>query len=360
MIEGSETTPITKWFGPGGVLPNPKLQRYKPITRRYSLITMERPTFRDVIAARKRISPYLLKTPLLHYASLSELLGFDAYVKHENHQPTGAFKIRGGINLVSQLTPEERKRGVITASTGNHGQSIALASKMFGVRAIVCVQEGANPDKVSAIRSFGAEIVEEGRDFDEARLNAERLSKEHGYRYIHSGNEPMLIAGVGTMALEMLEDQPYLDAVIVPVGAGTGASGVATVYKAASPETRVIAVQSENAPSVYMSWKSGNLESTESARTIADGLATRQAFELPVEIMRDLVDEFVLVSDEGIREAIRLYVEKAHSIAEGAGAAPLAAALKIRGSLEGMKVGLILTGGNLTAEALREILSQGH
>jgi len=325
---------------------------------RGTVFSMESPTLKDVFLARKTISPYLDKTPLHTYPAMSDHLGFEAYVKHENHQPTGAFKIRGGINLISQLPEDERRRGVITASTGNHGQSIALAGRMFDVEAKVCVMEGANPDKVAAIRSFGAEIIQHGRDYDESRLNAERLAKEHGYRYIHSGNEPLLIAGVGTMALEMIEDEPDLDVVFSPVGAGTNAAGVATVYKALSPKTRIIAVQSENAPSVYMSWKSGRLESTTSAATIADGLATRQAFELPTRILRELVDDFVLVSDEEIAQAVKLYVEKAHTIAEGAGAAPLAAAVKMRDRLKGKKVGLILSGGNITLESLMKCLTQ--
>jgi threonine dehydratase len=320
------------------------------------MVTMYKPTIKDVLAARRRIQPYLLKTPLHQYSALSDAVGCEVHVKHENHQPTGAFKIRGGINLVSQLSAEEKRRGVVTASTGNHGQSIALASRMFGVRAIICVPRNPNPDKVRAIRSFGAEIVEEGRDFEEAKGNSERLSKEHGYRYVHSGNEPHLIAGVGTIALEIIEDQPDLDAVIVPVGGGSGGAGVSTVYKAASPETKIIGVQAENAPSVYLSWKSGKMETTESVNTFADGLATRSAFELPLEIMRESLDDFVLVSEDEMKAAIRLYVEKAHTIAEGAGAASLAAAIKMREGLKGKKVGVILSGGNLTAAMLREIL----
>ncbi len=314
-------------------------------------------TFKDIILAKNRIKPYLLKTPLLTYPTLNEYLGFTAYVKHENHNPTGALKIRGGINLISQLSPEEKTRGVITASTGNHGQSIALASKIFGVKAIVCVQKGANPTKVAGIRSYGARIIEEGKDFDEARLNAERLATEQGYRYIHSGNEPLLIAGVATMALEMIEDQPYIDTVIAPVGAGTNCAGVATVYKALSPDTCIIAVQAENAPSVYLSWKSGKLESTETAKTMADGLATRQAFDLPTGMLRDLIDDFVLVSEDELMNAIKLYVEKAHTIAEGAGAASLAAAVKMRHQLKGKSVGLILSGGNLTYDNLLKCLT---
>jgi len=315
-----------------------------------------RPTFTDVLKARKRISPYLTKTPLINYAGLSKVLGFEAYIKHENCQPTGAFKIRGGINLVSQLSPEEKARGIITASTGNHGQSIALASRMFGVKAIVCVQERANPDKVEAIRSYGAEIIAKGKDFDEARVHAERIAKERGLRYIHSANEPLLVSGVGTVGLEILEDLPDMDAVIAPVGGGTQAAGLGIVFKTAAPGVKVIAVQAENAPSVYMSWKSGKLESTESASTIADGLATRQAFELTVPILRDLIDDFVLVSEDEIKKAIRLYVEKAHTIAEGAGAAPLAAGYKIKDRLRGKKVAMVLSGGNITAEMLKSVL----
>ena len=317
---------------------------------------MRRPSLKEIFLARRNIQPYLTKTPLFSYPGLYQPLGAEAWIKHENHNPTGAFKIRGGINLVSQLSSSEKERGVITASTGNHGQSIALASRIFGVKAIICVQQGANPYKVAAIRSFGADIIEQGKDYDEARLNAETLAKQHGYRYIHSANEPQLIAGVGTMALEMIEDQPDLDAVIAPVGAGTCASGCAITYKALNPETKIIAVQTEAAPSVYRSWQSGQLEHTDTAKTMADGLATRQAFELPVQILRDLADDFVLVSDDEIRQAIKLYVEKAHTIAEGAGAAPLAAAIKLRDQLKGKKVGLILSGGNITADTLRQIL----
>ena len=315
-----------------------------------------KPTFIDILKAKNRISPYLSKTPLQEYPLLSKALGFKAYVKHENYQPTGAFKIRGGINLISQLSPEEQKQGVVTASTGNHGQSIALASKMFGVKAVVCVQKGANHVKIEGIKSYGAEIVEEGRDFDQARENAERLSIEKGYRYIHSANEPLLISGVGTIGLEILEDLPDLDVVIAPVGAGSQISGICTCFKTATPNVEIIAVQSANAPSVYNSWRSGKLEVTDSAKTMADGLATRVAFELPVSIMKDLLDKFLLVTDEELEAAIRLYVEKAHTIAEGAGAASLAAGIKIRDKLQGKKVALILSGGNLPAEVLKDIL----
>lgn len=316
----------------------------------------QRPTFKDVLKAKNVIAPYLAKTPLLHYPSLSELLGCEVYVKHENCLPTGAFKVRGGINLVSQLSSEEKERGVIAVSTGNHGQSIAYAGKLFGVKAVICVPDGANPDKVAAIKRFGAEIVEWGKEYDDAKENAERIAEEKGLRYIHSGNEPLLIAGVGTIGLEILEDLPEVDVVITPVAAGTQASGVAIVMKAASSDIQVIGVQTENAPGTYLSWKSGDLVTTDSASTIADGLALRGGFRLPVDIMRDLLDDFVLVSEDEMRDAIRLYVEKAHTIAEAAGAASLAAGIKLKDRLKEKKVVFVLSGGNITADMLREIL----
>jgi threonine dehydratase len=318
---------------------------------------MEPPTIRDIIAARKRIHPHLPPTPLHTYPLLNDLLGTEAHIKHENHNPTGAFKIRGGLNLIAQLTPDERTRGVITASTGNHGQSIALAAKIHNVKATICVPKDANPIKVASIRSYGATILQEGTDYDEARLNAETTAKKHSLRYIHSANEPHLIAGVGTLALEMIEDQPDLDAVIAPVGAGTCACGTAIAYKAISPSTRIIAVQTQALPAVYNSWHSGKLESTPPAKTIADGLGTRQAFELPVQILRQLADDFTLVTEPEIKAAIKHYAENAHTIAEGAGAAPLAAAIKLRHQLKDKKIGLILTGANITGDALRDALN---
>jgi threonine dehydratase len=319
-------------------------------------IAMEKPTFLDVLKARKRISKYLIKTPLRHYGGLSELLGCEVYVKHENYNPTGAFKVRGGINLISRLSESEKAKGVITASTGNHGQSIAFASKMFDVKSVICVPENSNPDKIAAIRRLGAEIKEHGRDFEEAKLNAERLAQKHGYRYIHSGNEPHLISGVATYALEIFEEKIDLDFIFVPVGGGSGASGAGIVKDTISPETKLIGVQAKAAPSVYLSWKTGEVTPTDSAETMADGLATRRAFELPLKIMREHLDDFVLVSEEELKEAIKIYVEVIHTIAEGAGAATLAAALKIKEKLYGKEICLILSGGNLTADMLREIL----
>jgi len=317
---------------------------------------MKIPTLYDIILAAERIKPYMDPSPLYTYPTLNEYLGFTAYVKHENYNPTGAFKIRGGINLICQLSKEEKKQGVITASTGNHGQSIALASKMFNVEAHICVPEGANPIKIAAIRSYGAIIHEKGKDFDEAALNGIQLAKDHGYRFINSGNEPHLISGVGTIGLEILQQNPNIEVVISPVGSGTGAGGTAIAMKTLKPGIKTISVQAKNAPSIYLSYKSGKIESTPTANTFADGLATRNAFELPLKILRKYVDDFILVSEDEMRKAIKLYLENCHTVAEGAGAASLAAAIKLKKELEGKNVAIVLSGGNITIEELTKSL----
>lgn len=313
------------------------------------------PTFQDVLAARRVISRYLPRTPLWSYGALSAMLGCDAAVKHENHQPVGAFKIRGGINLVSRLSDDERRAGVISASTGNHGQSIAYAARLFGVRAIIVAPEGANPGKVEAMRSLGAEVRFYGRLFDESRVHCEELARQEGYRYIHSGDEPRLIAGVGTITLEILEDRPDTEVIIVPVGGGSGAAGACTVAKAVNPAIQVIGVQSERSPSAYLSWKSRSLVNAPN-ETIAEGLSTGTPFALPQAILQNHLDDFVLVSDGEIMQAIRHYLVTTHNLAEGAGAAPLAAALKLRDRLAGKRVALVLSGGNLSVEQLRRAL----
>jgi threonine dehydratase len=314
------------------------------------------PTHADVLAAREQIAPYLRPTPLFEYPALSELVGAETWVKHENHQPIGAFKVRGGVNLVSRLDEDERERGVITASTGNHGQSIAFASRLFGVRGIVCVPEGANPVKLASMRALGAELVVHGKDFDDAREHCERLAEEHGHRYIHSGNEPHLIAGVGTHTLEILEEQPEIDVVIVPIGGGSGAAGACIAAKARG-STEVIGVQSDAAPAAYRSWKERSLLEDRMG-TRAEGLATRVAFELPQRILWEQLDDFLLVSEAELEEAVLRMLELTRNLAEPAGAAPLAAALKLRDRLAGKRVALILSGGNISPEHLRAILAR--
>lgn len=314
------------------------------------------PTLADVLAARDRIRPHLRPTPLYEYPSLSELAGAQVWVKHENHQPVGAFKVRGGVNLVSQLTEDERRRGVIAASTGNHGQSVAFAARIFGVRAIVCVPESANPVKVESMRALGAEIVSVGRDFDDAREHCERLAADRGHRYIHSGNEPMLIAGVATATLEVVEDQPDVDAIVVPVGGGSGAAGACVVASEHPVRPRVIGVQSAQAPTAHRSWREGHLVE-DRMETYAEGLATRTAFELPQRILREHLDEFVLVDDDEIRRAQVLMIEKTRNLVEAAGAAALAGVLKLREELRGRRVAVTCSGGNISPAQLRDLLS---
>jgi threonine dehydratase len=283
------------------------------------------------------------------------MVGADVYLKHENHLPTGAFKVRGGVNLISQLSPAEHEAGVIAASTGNHGQSVAFASRLFGVRAIVCAPEGANPGKVAAMRELGAEVKLVGASYDEARLACERMAATEGYRYIHSGDEPLLIAGVGTHTLEILGEEPRIDTVIVPIGGGSGAAGACIVAKAIDPSIQVIGVQSSEAPAAYQSWRDGRLVEVPS-RTWAEGLATGTAFELPQRILRRLLDDFVVVGDEEIKAAVRSLLERTRTVVEGAGAAPFAAAIALKDRLAGRRVALILSGGNISLPQLRTVL----
>lgn len=313
------------------------------------------PTFDDVLAARERIRLHLRETPLYRYGGLDRRLGCQVYVKHENHQPVGAFKVRGGINLVSQLTEEERQRGLITASTGNHGQSIAYACRLFGVRVRICVPENCNPVKRAAMLDLGAELIEHGADFDAARMHCEALASEHGYRYVHSGDEPHLIAGVGTIALEIMERVDNLDVLFVPIGGGSGAAGACIVAKALRPEVRVIGVQAEAAPAAYESWKQRRFVEAP-CTTFAEGLATRTPFCLPQKIIQEHLDDFILVSEEQLRKAVVICIEDVHNLVEGAGAASIAGALKLRDQLAGKTVAVVLSGGNLSPQQLRDIL----
>ncbi len=314
------------------------------------------PTFQDVLHAQQQIRPYLRRTPLYSYPAMNALLGTEVYIKHENFQPVGAFKVRGGINLISQLGPEERQRGVIAASTGNHGQSVAYAARLFGVKAIIVVPEKANPGKVAAMQGMGAEVIFHGATYDESKLHCEALAQEYGYRYIHSGNEPLLIAGVATEGLEMLEDESGLEVIIVPIGGGSGAAGVSIAAHAVNPNIQIIGVQSEASPAAYETWRQRRLV-TAPNRTFAEGLATGVAFELPQKILRESLHDFMLVTEEEIMRAMVWMIEYTHTLAEGAGAAPLAAAYRMRDQLKGKKVGLVCSGGNTSLDHLKLALA---
>jgi threonine dehydratase len=314
------------------------------------------PTYDGVLAARDRIAPYLRPTPLRRYPSLDRLVGTEVWVKHENHQPTGAFKVRGGVNLVSQLSEDERSAGLIAASTGNHGQSVAYAARLFGVKATICVPEKANPAKVASMKDLGATIVEQGRDFDDAKARAEELTAEHGYRYVNSGNEPDLIEGVGTYMREILDEQE-VDVVLVPIGGGSGAAGTCLVAKSQERKVEVIGVQSEAAPAAYLSWRARSLVEDE-MKTAAEGLATRAPFELPQRVMWELLDDFIVVSEGDIFSATERMIELTRTLVEGAGATALAGALNVKPRLEGRRVALVCSGGNITIDQLRDLLAR--
>jgi threonine dehydratase len=315
------------------------------------------PTMADVAHARQVIAQYLPPTPMLSNPGLDALLGFQTFLKCENLQPVGAFKVRGGLFLMSDLSPEDRARGVVTASTGNHGQSIAYAAREFGAPATVWMPEVANSLKVTSMRRLGADVRFAGRDFDESRAAAERDAEARGAHFVASANDWRLIAGVATYTVEMLEAVPDLDALIVPAGGGSGLSGACLAGKSLSPRLRIIGVQAAGAPVVYETWRSGRLEEIDRADTFAEGLATRVAFSLPAQILWRRLDDFRLVTDSDLRRAILTLLERARVLAEGAGAAALAAAYAMREELAGQKVGIVVSGGNLTLETLTETLA---
>lgn len=340
---------------------------------------MRPPTFEDIVAARNFIAGYLPKTPLVRLPKISEALECDYYAKLENLQPTGAFKVRGGVNLVgNEVVSTTRVSGLdqqatsahdgvtlATASTGNHGQSIAYAGRLFGARVIIYAPvENVNESKMQAMRDLGAEVRLHGRDFDEARLEIERVASEAGYRFVHSANEPGLIAGVGTIGLEIFEDLPDVDVIIAPAGGGSCAAGNCIVARELNPQVRVFATQSEAAPVLWHAFRNHSLDPYPTMATVHEGLATRVPFELTNKILWELLTDFILVSDEEINEAIRLLARDAKQVAEGAGAASLAAAFKLnsvrsptmREGLRGKKVVGILTGGNIPPERFAKLM----
>lgn len=318
---------------------------------------MLQPTFEDVVAAREFIAPYLPKTPLIRVNAISELLDCDYYAKLENLQPTGAFKVRGGVNLVGTASDEERQRGIVAASTGNHGQSLAFAGRLFATRVIIYAPaENVNHTKMQAIRNFGAEVRLHGHDFDEARQECERVANEEGFRYVHSANETKLIAGVGTIGLEIFEDLADVDVIIAPAGGGSCASGNCIVSNQLNPNARVIAVQSEAAPVMWHAWRNRSLEPYPTMKTEHEGLATRVPFEMTNKILWELLSDFILVTDAEINDSVRLLARHAKQVVEGAGAASLAAAIKLRDSLRGKKVVGVVSGGNLPLERFAALI----
>lgn len=314
------------------------------------------PTIDDIYRARAAIEGHILRTPLRHYPVLSELLGADVWVKHENFQLLGAFKVRGGINLVSQSTQDELDRGFVTASSGNHGQSVAYAARTFGAACTVVLPEGANSAKAGAIAALGAKVIFHGDVFERARELAEELAEKDGMRFVHAANEPALVAGVATYSAEVHEDLADIDFLFVPIGAGSGASGACIVTDSVSPSTQVIGTQAANAPAAFHAWQTGRFE-TYPMTTIAEGLATESAYAFPIGILRKRLREFVLVDDQDIISAIKHYVSATRTLVEHAGAASLAGAMSMKDRLHGRRVVLIASGGNITTGQLRSALN---
>jgi threonine dehydratase len=314
---------------------------------------MQVPSLADLEAARPRVYAHLRPTPLLRHPLLDEWLGCQAWIKHENHNPTGSFKVRGGLNLVAQLTADERRRGVVSASTGNHGQSMALACREHGVPCHIVVPVHNNPDKNAAMRALGARLVEYGRDFDEARERVEAIASLEGWRYVHSANEPHLIAGVGTYALEVLDELPEADYLFVPIGGGSGAAGGCIARTGRGARTKVIGVQASGADAFARSWRGPARVTASRVATFAEGMATRTTFDLTFEILKAHLDDVVTLEEEELREGVRAALRLTHNLAEGAGAAPIAAARRWASQIAGRTVVCVMSGGNLDAATLR-------
>ncbi|WP_116949122.1 threonine ammonia-lyase [Jiangella endophytica] len=314
---------------------------------------MEPPTLADVLDTQRLLAPYLPPTPTWNYPALDAAAGATVFVKHENTQPTGAFKVRGGIALLSRLDPAERERGVVGYSTGNHAQSLAYAARLFGVPCTIVMPEHPNPAKADAVRRLGAELVEHGATFDDAAPYARALADERGMRLVSAANEPAIIAGVATAYTELFAQQPHLDAVVVPVGSGSGAAAACLVASALAPQCEVIAVQAADSPAAHDSWRSGELLRRPN-RTAVEGLATGSGFALPQRVLRERLADFVLVDDDQIAAAQWCLLRDAHTLAEGAGAAALAVVLADPDRFAGRRVAVVCTGGNASeAEILR-------
>jgi threonine dehydratase len=318
---------------------------------------MPEPTFADILAARRILGQHLPRTPFYESVSLGKQLGLRLWIKFENHQPVGAFKVRGNINKVLSMDREERLRGAVTASMGNHGQGLCYAARLVDVHAVVVMPEKANPDKVEAMQNLGGEVLFHGEGFDEADAKARQLESDKGFIYFHAADDPWIIAGHGTVGLEMLEDVPDLDAIVVPVGAGGLIAGMALAAKSMKPDIEVIGVQAKECAPYYASRLEGHRVAAPSAKTFAEGLAARVPTPLPFGMIDRLVDELIVATEEEMRRAIVLLLEKTHNLAEGAGAAGTAGVVKLHDRLAGKNVGTILSGGNLPRAMLERALT---
>ena len=316
-------------------------------------------SFDDVLAARDRIAPFLSPTPLRRHPPLEAVIpGVELHVKHENVQPTGSFKVRNGLSTLTALDDAQRRRGVIGATTGNHGLGLAYAGQKLGVDITICVPLGNNPEKNSAMRAWGATVIEDGADYDAAAGAAQRLVESRGLTLAHSTNNVHVLSGAGTMTLEILEQVEDLDALIVAIGGGSQAVGAITVARAMRPSLRVIGAQAAGATAAYEGWLARAPRSVERADTFAEGVATRSTYALTFPALLDGLADFVTVTDAEIADAVRVILSTTHHLVEGAGAIGVAAAVKLADTLRGQTVGVVFCGGNMDSAVLRRILNR--
>ncbi|MBP7340861.1 MAG: threonine/serine dehydratase [Deltaproteobacteria bacterium] len=308
------------------------------------------------LMARALINKYLNRTNLICYSELSRLIGCEAFVKHENHNPTGSFKIRGALNFFHHMSKEELETGILVATRGNHGLAMAWAGQWFHVPCTVVVPENNNPELNRIIESYGAELIVHGEDFYDAQSYCDELVDSAGYYYVQQGNEPEILNGIATMGLEILEDLPDVDTIICPIGGGAGCASLLKTARAIKPSIEIIGVEPANAPSFYTSWQRKEIVTLDEAHTIADGLAARTVFHLPYVILRDAINDVVLLSEDEILEGVRMALTATHNLAEAAGAVSLIAAWKIRDRLAGKKVVMIMSGGNLNMDHLKKAI----
>lgn len=314
------------------------------------------PTPTDILKARRFLNKYLAPTPMYRSAGFSETLGLDLHVKYENFQPIRSFKVRGGLYTMSLLDEAQRARGVTTASTGNHGQGIAYGGGVMGVPVTVVVPHGTPEVKSDAIRRLGAELVVHGETIADGFARSREIAEETGMVYIEDGEDFGLMAGAGTIGLEIVEDLPDADAVVLPVGGGNLIAGVGTAIKATHPDVRLIGVQASNAPSVFRSWQEGRTVTTATCDTFAGGLATTYPGGLAFDVLKDLVDEMHLVTEEEMKQAIPVVLEHTGFIAEGAAAAVFALCMREAASWRGRRVAALFSGGNLGMDGVRDMV----
>ena len=318
-------------------------------------------TVDDIAAARDRIRPFVPVSPLRSYPVLDAEVGHDVrvWLKHENMNPTGAFKVRNAFSLLTALSDAERRRGIVAATRGNHGLGLAYAGKVFGVPVTICVPLGNNPEKNEAIRALGARLIEEGNDYDESVAVSERVVRDEGAYLAHSTNNPHIVAGAGTLSLEMIEQEPSLDAVVIAVGGGSQAVGAMTVMRAMRPNVRVYAVQAAGASATHDGWHArAPRVTTTPATTFADGLATRSTYELTFPALCEGLADFVTVTDAQIAHALRLLLRTTHTLVEGAGATGLAGLLALGDRLAGQRVAVVVSGGNIDDQTLRRVVNR--